>query len=179
MVSFSLFITWVVFSLSSMRLDMVVSILYISYMNKKVGQRDENIVRLLELLHRTEKITDGHISALYQPVHLTCAQHHVLQILVMAGEALPLGQIAEKLHSVRSNVTQMVDRLVAEGLVERIFDPADRRRVLAQITEEGCRRFEATSQLERQVDQELADCFSPEEIDQLITLLSRLEKTWS
>jgi DNA-binding MarR family transcriptional regulator len=147
-------------------------------MNKKVDEIDENIVRLIGLLHRTEKITDGHISALLQPISLTCAQHHVLKLLIMAGEPLPLGQIAEKLHSVRSNATQMIDRLVAEGLVERIFDPADRRRVLAQITEEGRRRFEAATQLERQIEQELCASFSQEERDQLITLLSRLEEVW-
>jgi DNA-binding MarR family transcriptional regulator len=140
---------------------------------------DEKILRLLGLLYRTEKITDGRINTLLQPIRLTCAQHQVLQLLSMAGEPLPLGQIAEKLHTVRSNATQMVDRLVAEGLVERIFDPADRRRVLAQITEEGHRRFEAASQLERQIEQELSDCFSKEEQDQLIMLLSRLEEIWT
>lgn len=148
-------------------------------MNKKVSAVSERTWRLLTLLYRTEKITDGHINALLQPVHLTCAQHHVLQLLIMAGEPLQLGEIAEKLHSVRSNATQMVDRLVAEGLVERIFDPADRRRVLAQITAEGRRRFEAATELELQFELELANCFSPEEQDQLITLLSRLEERWS
>src|SRR5690242_4867803 len=128
-------------------------------MNKKVDEIDEKILRLIGLLHRTEKITDGHISALLQPICLTCTQHQVLKLLIMAGEPLPLGQIAEKLHSVRSNATQMIDRLVAEGLVERIFDPADRRRVLAQITDEGRRRFEAATQLERQVEQELCASF--------------------
>lgn len=154
------------------------SMRYSSYMNKKVDEIDEKIVHLIALLHRTEKITDGHINALLQPVRLTCVQHQVLKMLIMVGEPLPLGQIAEKLQSVRSNATQMIDRLVADGLVERIFDPADRRRVLAQITEEGHRRFEAATQLERQVEQELCACFSPEERDQLITLLSRLEKIW-
>jgi DNA-binding MarR family transcriptional regulator len=148
-------------------------------MNKRVDEMDEKILRLLGLLYRTEKITDGRINTLLQPIRLTCAQHQVLQLLSMAGEPLPLGQIAEKLHTVRSNATQMVDRLVAEGLVERIFDPADRRRVLAQITEEGRRRFEAASQLERHVEQELSDCFSKEEQDQLIMLLSRLEEIWA
>ena len=147
-------------------------------MNKKSDERDETILRLLGLLHRTEKITDGRINALLQPISLTCAQHQVLKLLIMAQEPLQLGQVAEKLHNVRSNATQMVDRLVAEGLVERIFDPADRRRVLAQITEEGRRRFEAAAQLERQVEQELCVSFSQQERDQLITLLSRLEEVW-
>jgi DNA-binding MarR family transcriptional regulator len=161
-----------------MTLDTSISMSYASHMNKKIDEIDEKTLRLISLLHRTEKITEGHISALLQPIRLTCAQHYVLKLLIMAGEPLPLGQIAEKQYSVRSNATQMIDRLVAEGLVERIFDPADRRRVLAQITEEGRRRFEAATQLECQVEQELRACFSQEERDQLITLLSRLEEVW-
>jgi DNA-binding MarR family transcriptional regulator len=148
-------------------------------MNEIEDERDEQIFRLIALVYRIEKITDAHINALFQPIQLTCVQHLVLKLLIEAGEPLPLGQIAEKLHSVRSNVTQMIDRLTSEGLVERIFDPADRRRVLAQITEEGRRRFEATSQIEAQVEQELYANFTRQERDQLVTLLSRLEALWS
>src|SRR5690349_10467632 len=124
-------------------------------MNEIEDERDEQIFRLIALVYRIEKITDAHINALLQPIRLTCVQHLVLKLLIEAGEPLPLGQIAEKLHSVRSNVTQMIDRLTSEGLVERLFDSADRRRVLAQITEEGRRRFEAASQIEARVEQEL------------------------
>ncbi len=155
------------------------SILYNSYMNEIEDERDAQIFRLIALLYRIEKITDAHINALFQPIQLTCVQHLVLKLLIEAGEPLPLGQIAEKLHSVRSNVTQMIDRLTSEGLVERVFDPADRRRVLAQITEEGRRRFDATSQIEALVEQELHANFTRQERDQLVALLSRLEALWS
>lgn len=147
-------------------------------MNKNDDERDEQIFRLIALLYRIEKITDSHINALLQSIHLTCAQHLVLKLLIEAGEPLPLGQLAEMLHSVRSNMTQMIDRLAAEGLVERIFDPADRRRVLAQITEEGRRRVDAASQIEYQVEQELHTHFSQQERNQLVSLLSRLEALW-
>jgi DNA-binding MarR family transcriptional regulator len=147
-------------------------------MNKIGGERDEQVFQLMALLSRIEKITDAHINALIQPTRLTCAQHLVLKLLIEAGEPLPLGQLAEKLHSVRSNVTQMIDRLAAEGLVERIFDATDRRRVLAQITEEGRCRFEAATQLEYQVEQELHTHFSQQERNQLVSLLSRLEALW-
>jgi DNA-binding MarR family transcriptional regulator len=37
-------------------------------------------------------------------------------------------------------MTQLVDRLEADGLVRRMADPTDRRSVKAQITDEGQRR---------------------------------------
>src|SRR5258708_39847804 len=89
--------------------------------------------------------TEARVDVALQTVGLTCAQYHVLKVLILAGEPLQLGQIAEKSRRVRSNATQMIDRLAAEGLVERVFDPADRRRGLAQITEEGRRRCDAGS----------------------------------
>jgi DNA-binding MarR family transcriptional regulator len=53
---------------------------------------------------------------------------------------LPLGTLAERCACVRSNITQLVDRLEAEGLVARVDDPRDRRSIRAELTAEGRRR---------------------------------------
>ncbi|MCM2388625.1 MarR family winged helix-turn-helix transcriptional regulator [Streptomyces albipurpureus] len=66
---------------------------------------------------------------------LTGAQAKVLGLLT--AEALPMRRIAEKLTCEPSNVTGIVDRLEARGLVERRSDPQDRRVKLAVPTEEG------------------------------------------
>jgi DNA-binding MarR family transcriptional regulator len=43
-----------------------------------------------------------------------------------------IGTIGERLHLTSGAVTKMVDRLVAEGFVERLPDPTDRRRTIVQ-----------------------------------------------
>jgi len=58
-----------------------------------------------------------------------------LHQLSQAGDSLPLGQLAERLACVKSNVTQLVDRLEADGLVVRAADPNDRRSRLAVLTD--------------------------------------------
>ena len=65
----------------------------------------------------------------------------VLQILVQAGEPIPLGVVSERFGCVRSNITQLVDRLEADHLVRRVPDPVDRRSILAAITDEGRQRL--------------------------------------
>jgi len=55
---------------------------------------------------------------------LTTVQAKVLAAL---GEPLPMHRIAEKLNSERSNVTGIIDRLEARGLVERRPGERDRR----------------------------------------------------
>jgi DNA-binding MarR family transcriptional regulator len=71
---------------------------------------------------------------------LSGAKFLALTKLVEAGEPLPLGALAERLTCVRSNITQLVDRLEADGLVRRVDDPADRRSKHAEVTPLGRRR---------------------------------------
>ncbi|MET9421182.1 MULTISPECIES: MarR family transcriptional regulator [unclassified Streptomyces] len=66
---------------------------------------------------------------------LTGAQARVLGLLSM--EPTPMRRIAQKLRCEPSNVTGIVDRLEARGLVERRPDPADRRVKIAAATQEG------------------------------------------
>ncbi|MEU5052706.1 MarR family transcriptional regulator [Streptomyces sp. NPDC021096] len=66
---------------------------------------------------------------------LTGAQARVLALL--AHEPMPMRKIAQKLKCEPSNVTGIVDRLEARGLVERRPDPDDRRVKLAAPTAEG------------------------------------------
>ncbi|WP_189882944.1 MarR family winged helix-turn-helix transcriptional regulator [Streptomyces xantholiticus] len=66
---------------------------------------------------------------------LTGAQARVLGLLSM--EPIPMRRMAQKLKCEPSNVTGIVDRLEARGLVERRPDPSDRRVKLAAATQEG------------------------------------------
>jgi DNA-binding MarR family transcriptional regulator len=68
---------------------------------------------------------------------LTGAQARLLSLLSL--EPLPMRRLAQKLKCEPSNVTGIVDRLEARGLVERRPDPADRRVKLAAATQEGSR----------------------------------------
>jgi len=73
-------------------------------------------------------------------IGLSVAKFGVLAKLVEAGEPLALGCLAERSSCVRSNMTQLVDRLEADRLVERMNDPSDRRSVRASLTAAGRER---------------------------------------
>lgn len=88
---------------------------------------------LLGAAHEVEARLEG---ALGQ-VGLSLAKLNVLSRLVEAGEPLPLGALADRCSCVRSNMTQLIDRLEAERLVERVSDPSDRRSIRASLTDEG------------------------------------------
>ncbi|HEY4099339.1 MAG TPA: MarR family transcriptional regulator [Gemmatimonadales bacterium] len=84
------------------------------------------------------------------PIGLSTSKLGVLTQLVAAGGPLPLSELASRLSCVRSNMTQLVDRLEADGLVRRVDDPADRRSVLAMVTRLGEeRQADGASELAR------------------------------
>jgi DNA-binding MarR family transcriptional regulator len=98
--------------------------------------------QLLGLLQVAKGLEERIEKALAE-VQLSVAKYGVLTHLVDAGEAIPLSELATRGNCVRSNVTQMIDRLEAEGLVMRVPSPSDRRIILAELTVEGRQRQEA------------------------------------
>lgn len=98
------------------------------------------------ILHAAKAIEDRIESALGS-IGLSMAKHSALSRLEEAGEPLTLSELAEKLSCVRSNITQLIDRLESDGLVRRIADPDDRRSVRAELTPLG-REKQAAGSLE-------------------------------
>jgi DNA-binding MarR family transcriptional regulator len=87
---------------------------------------------------RAQQIILARLNELLVPVDLTFARYEALMLLFYSrrGE-LPLGKISDRLQVHRASVTNVVDKLVETGYVERIVPEQDRRAVLARITKEG------------------------------------------
>jgi DNA-binding MarR family transcriptional regulator len=107
-------------------------------------------------------------------VGLSVSKFDAMEQLIQAGEPLTLGGLAGRLHCVRSNVTQLVDRLEADGLVQRGSCSEDRRAVRAKVTALGHERHAEGLRAIRTVQQELAGRLNPAQRTQLVELLSAL-----
>ena len=68
---------------------------------------------------------------------LTFVKWRALDTLVKAEQPIPLKLLPAELHCVKSNVTQLVDKLESEKLVRRSADREDRRSILVELTEAG------------------------------------------
>jgi DNA-binding MarR family transcriptional regulator len=103
--------------------------------------RDEDtlLFALIELGAQLQQRIEDALEA----VGLSLAKHGVLATLAEEGTSMPLGELAARQKCVRSNITQLVDRLETDGLVRRERDPDDRRSVRAALTAEGVTRQEA------------------------------------
>lgn len=105
------------------------------------------------------------------------SQATALPLLVLArlGGELRQGVIAEELGLEGPSLVRIVDMLLADGLVSRREDPADRRAKLLSLTERGAAQVE---QIEAAVDA-LRDRFlqdvSEDELAAMVRGLSKLE----
>jgi DNA-binding MarR family transcriptional regulator len=109
-----------------------------------------------------------------EPLGLSLAKFGALSRLVAANEPLPLSTLAERCSCVRSNITQLVDRLEAEKLVARVHDPRDRRSILAELTEEGRRRQAAGKRAIEKAERDIFSHVGPERQDTLRELFQAL-----
>jgi DNA-binding MarR family transcriptional regulator len=148
-------------------------------MNEKQDEMDTRLLSLLRLLFLSEKLTEARLCRAFKDVGYSAAHWRVLLQLVQADAPLSLSVLAERLGVVKSNATQLIDRMEADGLVSRVLDPTDRRAVLAQVTEEGLRRYRAGMQALHVVEQELLEEFTLQERTQLVDLLERLTLKWA
>ena len=130
---------------------------------------------LFAVLHASG-VLESRVEARLSEVGLSLAKLAALHHLTRAGESLPLGQLAERLSCVKSNVTQLVDRLEADGLVSRAADPNDRRSRLAVLTAAGRKAYAKGSEIQIQAEKELFSALSADESKTLHELLAKLQK---
>jgi DNA-binding MarR family transcriptional regulator len=132
--------------------------------------RGDCIIALLEVARRVQERLEGALEG----AGLSSAKYAALDALVRAAEPLALSDLAGCLGCVRSNVTQLVDRLEGDGLVRRAADPADRRSIRAEVTELGRERHAAGAEAAHRLRLEAEARLEPAERDLLRRVLCSL-----
>jgi DNA-binding MarR family transcriptional regulator len=127
----------------------------------------------VSLLLRAARVVEMRLDGVLEAHGLSVAKLRILRDL--SEGPLPLGALAQRQACVRSNITQLIDRMEAEGLVSRIADPTDRRVTLAEITESGQARYSAGLTASKEAESEVLSGLSADEIAVLGRLLQRVE----
>jgi DNA-binding MarR family transcriptional regulator len=102
------------------------------------GEEPARPMAAVTSIMRAQQVLMARLNALLRPLGLTFPRYEALMLLsfTRAG-ALPLGKIGERLQVHRTSVTNIVDKLEADGLVRRVPHAEDRRATLAEITDAG------------------------------------------
>ncbi len=110
--------------------------------------------------------------ALFAQFDLTPQQYNVLRLLRGAHpETLPTLGIAARLVTHAPDITRMLDKLEAAGLIERERPAGNRRTVLIRITSEGLVRLKQIDKPLRECHQQQLGHLSAEQLEQLVSLL--------
>jgi DNA-binding MarR family transcriptional regulator len=89
-------------------------------------------------LQRTADALTRRLVETLKRADLTPTQYNALRILRGAGEAgIPCREVGERMVTRDPDVTRLLDRLEARGLVARSRDVRDRRVITARITDGG------------------------------------------
>jgi DNA-binding MarR family transcriptional regulator len=91
-------------------------------------------------------------------------------------QGLKMRELSRRLMVTGGNVTGLTDKLVAEGLVERGEDPADRRAFTVRLTPAGQQQFRTMAQAHESWVAELFQGLSARQQAQLFELLGALKR---
>jgi DNA-binding MarR family transcriptional regulator len=107
---------------------------------------------------------------------ITLPKFDVMAALARREAGMTMTEVSRLLMVSNGNVTGLVDRLVAEGLVMRIANERDRRATFVRLTSKGLRLFQAVAEAHQRWVNELLGAFSDERSAALIGLLDALRE---
>ena len=128
---------------------------------------------IYELITAGHQITDS-VTKCLKKYGVTEPQYNVLRSLKEAnGSPMPVQELQEKMVQKSSNVTRLVDKLIAKGFVDRKECPSNRRKMDITIKDEG---LEFLLKLDREVHKMHKPVMNQMTESELITLEKLLIK---
>ena len=129
----------------------------------------------LALLLTREYVARLFDQGLYEPEGLSDQQFNVLRILKGGPkDGYLIKEIRTRMIYRFADVPRLVNRLEERDLVKRCENPADRRGSRVQITAKGLALESRMHGCRDTLCDQVARCLSPEERDQLLSLLERV-----
>ena len=137
---------------------------------------DHTAIRLWLRMLATNRLVETRTRRLLQERYATTLPRFDLMAqLERAPGGLKMGELSKRMMVTGGNVTGITDMLEAEGLVERVPDPADRRAILVRLTPAGRRTFAAMA---AEHERWIVECFrglSRREMAAMASMLARLK----
>ena len=137
---------------------------------------ESGAVGLFTRLTRVGLLVEAFQHRCLDPFGLRFIDYSVLRVLELVGEPHRMSptELSEIVVRSSGGMTQILDRLERAGLVARTPDPADRRKVLVALTDEGMRTADAANARYAAERERLLADLSPDEVQRLDDAIHRL-----
>jgi len=104
---------------------------------------------------------------------LTMRQYQAL-IIVYAAEKLTIREFCEKLDLAPSTGTELANRMIASGFLEKSGGEQDRRQAVLRVSEKGCRLLEERRRALTEMFERFLARFSPEDREEFVDSFERI-----
>lgn len=133
-------------------------------------------MKLIAMLDKIGYLMQEVYEKFYKKFKLSKTQFIALYRVYLAGEdGITLSVLGEQMFVTRSNITSLVDRMVARGLITRSINENDRRSIKAVITSEGREILENVLPNNRALSCEVLNFLTAEEKAVFCDLLLRFQ----
>jgi DNA-binding MarR family transcriptional regulator len=124
---------------------------------------------LFTRLTRVGLLLDGFQHRALDPFGLRFIDFSVLRVLQLAGPPyrVSAGELSDIVLRSTGGMTQILDRLTQLGLVQRVTDTNDRRKVLAELTDDGLESARGASASYARDRRRILKTLSEAEVDQI------------
>ena len=127
--------------------------------------------RLMAALRLVSTAEQRHAKAIARRLNMNASDLEALSFIVDRGSPTT-GDVGRKL-GLTSGANRLIDRLIKRGLVERVDDPRDRRKVTVRPV---AARIAPVSELFRPIESALADLLARYSQKQIVTIAQFLEQ---
>lgn len=137
---------------------------YIVYFISRTKQKMTQFIQMQLKQQRLEELIPSH--------------GNILTALYENGDKMPLHEIAKRIGRDKSTVTALVNKLAGLGYVEKVAGQQDKRVTFVQLTQQGYALKPRFDQISAQVYETAYRGFSPEEREQFLALLKRINQNF-
>jgi DNA-binding MarR family transcriptional regulator len=131
----------------------------------------------LDQLRRTAQFMADRVAGTLKPFGLTLPQYELLRILGDAGTpGASCAEIGKRMPTKDSDITRLLARLEASGLISRLSDAGDRRVIKSRLTPEGSGLLEQAESVIGGLLEEQFGGLSGKKLRRLTSLLQRVRE---
>lgn len=123
------------------------------------------------LIARTNRLLELDLETRLKPNGLSVDHFRVLRCLDRTGP-IPMRELASNVLVEPANLTKIIDRMTSQGLVIRIPDEQDRRRVLVTLAPAGKEKNDQLKGIEKEHETHVREVLGLEDVERFRSLLS-------
>ncbi|MCJ8300044.1 MAG: MarR family transcriptional regulator [Pseudomonadales bacterium] len=138
----------------------------------------DRILTLERFLPYQLSVSSNKISGFFADIYqdkfaLSITQWRIMAILGEYPDS-SADEVSNKTQIEKSILSRAINKLLQRHLIKRVFSESDKRRSMLSLTDTGMAVYNEVVPLSYQYEQQLLDCFNPEERQQFNLLLEKL-----